>query len=446
MDDIQRLVDRLAKELSRGVMLEDRRFRLLAHSAHQEGIDALRSEAILNRETPRAVRQWLQSLGIESAQDWMRIPANPDLGMQPRVCVPVRFDTHLLGHLWIIEGRRMTKEELRSARQAGDAAGVALFRLSMSQQVEQGLEREGLRDLLSDSAQVRAEAAGHLVEADLFRSGVRVCVLVCTRPSKGGGVLDDAARANLDAALHHLRTKVDRRDLLHLVRPDHAVAVLAVDRPRSPQSALPEIAGLLRERLDSTSGAEDGQGFIVALGSVQDALHHSRSSYDEALRAAQIAASFPTLGRLVDWDDLGVYRLLSQLAQTSLDQRILHPGVVSVMHGRHGAERLRLLEVFLDSGGDAVVTAAELGIHRASVYYRLAGLERDMGVSLANGLERLAVHLSVKLIRLAGLDAPAEGEAPVPQAEPADSAERPRGRVAGSPRAGSSRTPSARRR
>ena len=54
-------------------------------------------------------------------------------------------------------------------------------------------------------------------------------------------------------------------------------------------------------------------------------------------------------------------------------------------------------------GCDAKATYERLHIHRATLYYRLQKVEKVTGVNLADGNDRLALHLGFKLSRLAGL-------------------------------------------
>ena len=52
MPDLQELVDGLAARLGRPVAIEDRRYRVLAYSAHAEPLDRVRMASILTREAP----------------------------------------------------------------------------------------------------------------------------------------------------------------------------------------------------------------------------------------------------------------------------------------------------------------------------------------------------------------------------------------------------------
>ena len=75
--DLQDLVDDAGRRASAGpVSVEDRRWRLLAFSAHTELEDRVRQASILARAAPPAVATWLDTLGLEQVGDLVDTPAN----------------------------------------------------------------------------------------------------------------------------------------------------------------------------------------------------------------------------------------------------------------------------------------------------------------------------------------------------------------------------------
>src|SRR4051794_41970236 len=85
---VQDLVDDLAEALGRPVSVEDRRWRLLAFSAHTELEDRVRQASILARAAPPAVAAWLDTLGLEDAGELVDTPAKPALQMGERPGAP----------------------------------------------------------------------------------------------------------------------------------------------------------------------------------------------------------------------------------------------------------------------------------------------------------------------------------------------------------------------
>ncbi len=56
--------------------------------------------------------------------------------------------------------------------------------------------------------------------------------------------------------------------------------------------------------------------------------------------------------------------------------------------------------MFLDRAGQAGRTAAALGIHRQTLYYRLSRIQQITGLDLNDGEDRLLLHMAVKRARL----------------------------------------------
>jgi len=117
--DLQEIVDDLEAEIRRPISVEDRRWRLLAHSVQPDEADAVRRSSILTRETSPDVVAWLDGLGLRRARDLVDVPRNDELGMIRRGCLPIRHGDVLLGFLWVIVG----EQPLTASERAGLARG-----------------------------------------------------------------------------------------------------------------------------------------------------------------------------------------------------------------------------------------------------------------------------------------------------------------------------------
>jgi DNA-binding PucR family transcriptional regulator len=125
-------------------------------------------------------------------------------------------------------------------------------------------------------------------------------------------------------------------------------------------------------------------------------------SYDQALRTADVAATVSTFGEVVCWDDLGIYQMLTEMPIDQLQASPLHAGLADLLDHPRAPELLPTLERYLDLAGDVQETAASLYVHRTTLYHRLRRIEQLARVSLSNGDDRLALHLSLKVARLQG--------------------------------------------
>jgi DNA-binding PucR family transcriptional regulator len=106
------------------------------------------------------------------------------------------------------------------------------------------------------------------------------------------------------------------------------------------------------------------------------------------------------MGDVVRWRDLGVFRALAQLPNREALESSLDPRVAALLSSGED-DVVVTLETYLDLAGDAKATAERLHLHRGTLYYRLDKAERIAGIDVRNGYDRLAVHLGLKLARLA---------------------------------------------
>jgi sugar diacid utilization regulator len=151
----------------------------------------------------------------------------------------------------------------------------------------------------------------------------------------------------------------------------------------------------LADALRSVLGDPEERAVHVGEGAAVAVLGAAPGSYRRALAALRVAAD---RGEAVArWDDLRAYRLLTALPPVTLDD--VPAGLRRLLAGGH--EQLVLtLDTYLDHGGDVKSTAAELWLHRTSLYYRLRRIEEVAGVDLNRGEDRLLCHVALRLARL----------------------------------------------
>jgi hypothetical protein len=363
-ENLQHLVDDLALRIGRPVLLEDHDQRVLAYSEQDGPMDDIRRESILRRHTTPDVRERYRAAGIFGARGPLRIPGAA--GALDRVCVPARHRERLLGFVWLIDaGPPMSDEDVAIAAKTAGALALTLFHDSLAAGLTSRRELDAVGAVLSGSP-AEAEEGARLL-ADGFAGPVTVLVVRPTMPT-----------AELEHGLLAARARLAGRPL-HFVRPDHGV-LLCPGRTPDPD----EVRYLV------------GVPSVAGVGAPRARLADAAESYREALHAAEVALRVPGQGPSASWASLGVYRMLSAR------QSELHPGLERLLGDPGCRSLLETLETYLDLAGSVVATARTLRLHRTSLYYRLQRVEELAGTDLKNGDERLMLHLSLKLARLAG--------------------------------------------
>lgn len=372
-DTLQRLVDELAERIGRPVDVEDRDLRVLAYSAHDHEVDAVRSRSILARSGPREVDAWLRARGVHGAPGPVRLPANPGLGMAARVCVPVRDGGSLLGFLWLVDepGRPVGDDEVAAAADTAARCAVALRALRAAQDED----RATARLLAAGALRGDATAAQRLVDEGLLVPTEAVTVAAV-----------DATGGEVAGALRRLLPSRHAID----VTGDDGTLVLVLTLPAGTDPAA--LAARLADRAAAVTG----------LGTPRPPLEELPVRLREARAAALVARRVPGRGPSACFAQTGTDGRLALLPAADLERLAAVPALARLAdHDRDGALRTTLL-TWLDHGGDASGAAAALALHRATLYHRLHRIAELADAPLDDGDTRLGLHLGLRAARLLG--------------------------------------------
>ena len=216
-----------------------------------------------------------------------------------------------------------------------------------------------------------------MLEADHYVPPRPLIICVGT----GGAVQD---------AIDRFRARVPVKHALCGEVGGYATCIVGAQAPMRGAQLAESLRSVLPE--GSTATVHVGEGDPIG------ELSQAASSHRRALAALRVAVD---RGQdVARWDELRAYRLLTAMPASALDD--IPAGLRGLLAGGH--EQLVLtLETYLDHAGDVKSTAAELWLHRTSLYYRLRRIEEVAGVDLNRGEDRLLCHVALRprLSRLA---------------------------------------------
>ncbi|WP_330332801.1 helix-turn-helix domain-containing protein [Streptomyces sp. NBC_00536] len=398
--DYQDLVDEISALLGAPATLENRDFRLIAFGAHDSeddlAMDPVRTRSILTRQSTAAVRAWFEGFGITRATEPVRIPAAPEAGVfRGRICLPVRYRGIAQGYVWLLDAEPGPgPEQLAAAMEVAERIGVLM-----------AAEAKAGADL---SREFRAVVtAGRGWQRDMAVAALRVALgpgaegphaVVCVAPWTG-----QAPPSVPGAAAVCLVPRTTGDDGAE-GPSGFALAVLV--RLRSTDLPAPALAAATRLLAGAgavtaaPAGGPAGAAVTAGVGLPRTGLAGLPDAWEQAVAAARAAAAQPLLGPVAQWSAIGPYRMLSALAAAPELVRD-DPAARALLAPAH-AELARTAEVFLDCAGQAGRAAAALGIHRQTLYYRLARVEKLTGLDLDAGEDRLLLHMALKASRLHG--------------------------------------------
>ncbi|MFF8844384.1 PucR family transcriptional regulator [Streptomyces sp. NPDC015127] len=397
--DYQDLVDEISALLAMPATLENRDFGLIAFGAHDSGsafdettLDPVRTRSILTRKSTPAVRAWFEGFGIARATGPVRIPAAPDAGVfRDRICLPVRHRGIVLGYVWLLDADPgPTAEQLAAAMEVTERIGTLM---ADEERAGADLSRE-LRAVLAAERGWQYDMAVAALRTALGADADGTHTVVCVTPWPA----DDAPSARALPGAAALCTlplgagAASGATAQGADRPAAGRAVAALVRLRSADNAAPALTVASRLRDAAASGAG---GVVAGVAAARRGLGELDGAWREAVSGARAVLAEPRLGPVARWSDLGPYRMLTALPEGAADD----PAVRELFTPAH-AELARTAEVFLDCAGQAGRTAAALGIHRQTLYYRLSRVEALTGLDLNEGEHRLLLHMALKGTRL----------------------------------------------
>ncbi|WP_158542922.1 PucR family transcriptional regulator [Phytoactinopolyspora halophila] len=404
---LQQLLDAVAERIGRPAVLEDRFLKLIAYSAHDRPLDEVREDSILRKHASTEVSRWLKEFGLAEARRPLRLPANPELHMLPRVCIPVLYKDRVLGYLWFVDSdSTMTTDEIDVCVAEAEELGEQLHRESVASLFATARLADTMHMLLSDSA-MTAEAATSLEEAGYLTAGDGIVALVLQGIAHDGST-DVDIEDPLAQAMADFRRLVRRGQALDLVSRDHCVVVMSCTSDDDPH--LHERVNTAVAMAQSSLAASPSPVSLVAgIGSRRTRLEDAVHSFREARMSVDAALQLPGVGDIVYWSHLGVHQIVVKLAALGEQVPVVHRGLGRLLGDPDTLPLLETLETYLDVAGNAQVTAERLNLHRTSLYYRLQRLEQLAHTDLKNGVERLSLHLALKVARMTGQYAPRHG-------------------------------------
>ncbi|MEU2912073.1 helix-turn-helix domain-containing protein [Streptomyces massasporeus] len=427
-------------------------------------LDPVRTRSILTRRSTAAVRAWFEGFGITRATGPVRIPPTPEAGVyRGRICLPVRHRGVVHGYIWLLDdepgpsegqltaamgvtariGALLADEaqhgadlsrELRAVLTAergwqSDMA-VAEFRTAL------GPRADGLHALMcvapwpsadpDDAPSVRA-VPGATALCTLPWGATAQCLAllirlrspdVLTPATTAAGRLLERARGGSGAGSAAARGAGGSGPPSTAARgaggsgpganasggTDGSSTGTAGGTGTASRASTASGTGAA-SRASTASGTGAGgsgagaatprSGPAAGVATPRSGLADLATAWAEASAAARAALAEARFGPVAQWASIGPFRLL-----TALPPEVAHDPVARTLLAPVHHELARTAEVFLDCAGQAARAAAELGIHRQTLYYRLSRIEKLTGLDLDDGEDRLLLHMALKAHRL----------------------------------------------
>jgi hypothetical protein len=316
----------------------------------------------------------------------VRIPANPRLGVDSRLFMPLQYGDERLGSLLIFDpDYRVQEDEIGAIVRAAEVALQIIRYERIVWDPQRGREHDLQAAILFGDQETRERASLEAVRLSLLPPGP--CAVILAAP---------AMSANWSSSIALLAEAGE--DMRGLLAAGYALLnetegeihlLVSMDEPSVARDGIEAVA----RRLEGATS----QKLKFGIGDTRPDPQQSCASLQEARLALSVAGAAP-FGSIVSWRDLGALKLLLQMPLDVLARMEVLPGLEALIS--HHPLLFETLSCFLENAGYSQRTAAQLFIHRATLHYRLKRIEELTGCSLDSGEDRLALHMAIKLAQL----------------------------------------------
>lgn len=390
------IVDEVARITGRNVTLDDVYSRVLAYNMSHPTSDRARIESVLMKSVSVDAQTWEASLGLARQNKPFIVPPNREMGFLARVCIPMIYRGLRLGYVWIQarDGEDDPQPILDAVQSL--APRIENYAYTVMEAVDPvSMEAETRERLLLSFLQRKSvEAPGEA--ATTIDDGARPRVIVMSHPGLrsqaplAGGERARLARQGMMDALRLVNVPV-----LWTAAADHVAALLPARLSEAERALLRRRFGesLVLHGLPKAPGPEVVEMGISEEAGFVDALP---DLYQDAVAALQAAAVDGQLPQESHFEAIGIYQLFSRVGESA---RLRSTNLDALLEMSNGEEMLRMLERIYDFNGPRAELAAQLHIHRTSLYHRLRRISEAIGHDPLDSFVRLDLHAAVKARR-----------------------------------------------
>ncbi|MHB1132087.1 MAG: helix-turn-helix domain-containing protein [Chloroflexota bacterium] len=307
-----------------------------------------------------------------------------------RLVAPVLANNIIAGYLSLLAPVGSLSELDRLAVGRGAAAcAIELARqqaaLDAQDQLQIGVVDELLAGGAADGEAVRERAAR--LGYDLRQPHAAVVLrLPPTSNTKNSGELAKAT----ERELNRLRMRAPLRP-----RGD-SISVLMPLEADAGEAGLKRLAEGLRASVAARLGESE---LCAGLGRVHTGLDGLRLAHQEAEQALSLGMRVLGTGRSIYFGDLGLYRLLFNIAEKDELRRFHREtlGRLDDYDRRNNAELVATLAAYFTCNQSPTEAAERMHLHRNTFIYRLHRIRDISGLDLDDSETRLALHLALRV-------------------------------------------------
>jgi purine catabolism regulator len=387
---LQAMTDVICKLTGKIIVIQDKRLEVKAISAPQNtDIDiAELEEALTHREELPAVLRNRKAAAKAHQSHWQQLLPVKNLA---RLVSPIVSGDRARGYLSIIgPADELDMLDTLTVEHGAAACALEMAKAKAVSEAKKALRGNFLEGLL----------AGTLPPKEIERLSGRLdhdtspphAIMTFTWAEA-----DAPSVRRLETTINWLLRNHSRPALVHIYGDQHACVFQSLRVGEDMESAH-QLARRLFEQID----AEYPKTHLIAgISGPAETLDKWPQVYQEALQAMQLGQRLK-MHEMVDFESLGIYRLLGKLEDITAVQEFTNHVIGSLVEydKQHRSTLVQTIDEYFNHHGNISQTAEALFIHRNTLLYRLDRIQDLTGHNLNQANMRLALHLSLKLWQL----------------------------------------------
>lgn len=208
---------------------------------------------------------------------------------------------------------------------------------------------------------------------------------------------DNFSLRRLETTLNWLLSSHKRSALVHIYSEQHVTIFLALGKSGDGEVAV-ELDRRLRQHVQE---AYPTVTIFTGLSTPAGSLSEWPTRHEQASKAMKLGQRL-NLNRLVDYQSLGVYQLLSQIEHLPDVQQFCEQSIGPLVDydERHNSSLVQTIAAYFNHHANVSQTAESLFVHRNTLLYRLDRIQALTELDLNQPDMRLALQLALKLWQL----------------------------------------------
>lgn len=376
-DTVQESVDRLAMALSRSVVLEDAEFVLLASSTHFDDVDPARLHTLIARRPSEPLAAELRARRLHAQLVPRVLAVDAALGLEhPRLAITLRSRYGVLGFLWITLTELLTPSEASVIAETVETLRSLLVNVSQSIEAVNAEVESEMLGLLTPDAPSRRHAATELVDLGMYtrsRRFVALCLSLGAEWAPWGGPPPREVISHV--LLRSITTPMIDAYSFVPSMPDTFILVGFRNEP-TPEAIDSMVAAIVRET--DAADVHEPLAAVIGIGAPVDELAAAWESYEQALIAVRVARSRGR--RSASWTADPIATSVATLLAEEPPPHLLPEPLRRLAEA--APETLELFEAYVAHGERIAEVAEQLGVHRATVHYRLKRAAASIGIDI----------------------------------------------------------------